>query len=182
MADVIVEGAAEDGVDQLRSAADAQDGNAVAEGMPNPFDFQGVPCRVEFDFGIDFTAVVLRADVVAATDHQCIRRLALPGMINRKALGHRTAQAQGQGRAPPGRRPATVVAGHSYAWFSIHRAILFTQAPRSTPSSGLSAVRKSLPSAWSEASSLASCSTQHQRSQEALRLHCGSSIWQLGNR
>ena len=93
MADIIVKGAAEDGVDQLRTAAYANHGDAVFQRVPNPFDFQCVSFRIELDPGIDFTTVMLRADVVTATDHQCIRRRPLPRMINRNALRNSTAQA-----------------------------------------------------------------------------------------
>ena len=81
MADVIVQGAAEDGVDQLRPAAYANHGDAVFQRVPNPFDFQCVSFWIELDPGIDFTAVMLRADIVTATDHQCIRRRGADGEL-----------------------------------------------------------------------------------------------------
>lgn len=70
MADILMQAAAEHHIDQLGSAANAQQGDFALQCDLNPVDLQTVALPVDSHALIDVTAIVFGADIIATADHQ----------------------------------------------------------------------------------------------------------------
>ena len=64
---------AENDIDELSAPANAQKWDLVPDRPLDPFDFEPVTFQIELDLGLEVTAVVIRADVIATANDQPIQ-------------------------------------------------------------------------------------------------------------